>query len=115
MSPVVTPTTRRKHRAGIAGLGQEDPAAQCLLTRMETADQKGDRRYNRMAGALKFISLELQNLAAAVKEVKDDVAYIRATSTMASAHDLFIFPLKNEQDVMDYLEKDPSMRHLMER
>ncbi len=112
---------RRKHRAtapstpggDMAPVG--DTAVQCLLTRFETADQKGDRRYTRLAGALKYITTEVQNLSESLSKMKDDLATIRASTVVTSMGDLAMFPLQKKEDVFEYVEKEPDMRQLMER
>ncbi len=103
---------RRRHRAGA---GIDDTVAQSLLSRLEAADQKSDRRYNRIAGALKFISLEVQTLSATVKELHADVSAVRASNTHHKATEVVNFPLMNEDQVMEYIAKDPSMQQLIHR
>ncbi len=111
---VAKPTTARKHRA-TAPQEIGDSTAQSLLTRMVTADQKGDRRYNRIAGALKFISAEMQSLSSAIQDLKEQFSAVRAASVMTSVDDMVMFPLRTEAEVEAYVERDPNMRQLMER
>ncbi len=82
---------------------------------MVTADQKGDRRYNRIAGALKFISAEMQSLSSAIQDLKEQFSAVRAASVMTSVDDMVMFPLRTEAEVEAYVERDPNMRQLMER